>query len=118
MTKTKGRNRHQKVAHRAGEPRVGREQLDELLEMSRSEDAGERAVAATLLCPCHVRRRIDAAWEALYRLLEDPDARVRRLAWHTLDDGGRPEDPKLDALIARALATDPDRKVREYARKF
>jgi HEAT repeat protein len=118
MARVKGMNRHQKAAHKVGEPRVGREQLDELLQLSRSAEVEERLTAAQFLCPCHVRRRVEAAWEALYRLLEDPEPRVRRAAWHTLDDGGRPDDPKLDAVIARALRGDPDEKVRGYARKF
>jgi hypothetical protein len=86
-----------------------------LLEQSRSRDAEERLAAAQFMCPCHVRRRIEAVWEALYRLLEDEDVRVRRAAWHTLDDGGRPEDAALDAILDRTLKTETDPQVRRFA---
>jgi hypothetical protein len=115
MAKVLGRNRHQKAAHRVGEQRVGREQLEELLELSRSHDADERLEAASLMCPCHVRRRVDDVWAALYRLMEDPDVRVRRAAWHTLEDGGHPDDPALDPILDRVLATETDSQVRRFA---
>lgn len=115
MRKTLGMNRHQKAVYRPGEPRVGREQIEELLQQSKSGDAEERLVAAQYLCPCHVRRRIEAVWEALFRLLEDPDVRVRRAAWHTLEDGGRPDDPALDAILERALQQETDPQVLRFA---
>lgn len=110
-----GRNRHQKAAHRAGERRVGAGQVEELLALSRSLDAEDRLEAARFLCPCHVRRRIEPAWEALYRLLEDPDVRVRRQAWHTLEDGGRPDDPEFRPILERVLRDESDPQVRRFA---
>jgi hypothetical protein len=118
MAKVLGRNKHQKAAHKVGEPRVGREQLEELLELSRSSAPEERLEAAQFLCPCHVRRRVEPVWEALYRLLEDPVVEVRRAAWHTLEDGGRPDDPKLDAVLQRVLKTETDRTVLSFAAKI
>ena len=111
-------NKHQRKAFRAGELRVGREQIEELLQMSRSPDAEERFEAASYLCPCHVRRRIDEVWEALYRMLEDDDMKVRRAAWHTLEDGGKPDDPALDVIIERTLGRETDRQVLNFARLF
>jgi hypothetical protein len=110
-------NKFQKAAHRPGEQRVDRETIGELLELSRSENAEERETAAKFLCPCHVRRRIEDVWQALYRMLEDSDVRVRRAAWHTLEDGGRPEDPKLDEILERTLKNEIDRTVRNFAEK-
>src|SRR5690348_43970 len=118
MRKTLGLNKHQKAVRKVGEKQVGREEIEELLEQSHSEDAEERLVAASYLCPCHVRRRIPAVWEALYRLLEDEDVRVRRAAWHTLEDGGRPDDPALDEILERVLRSDTDRQVLGFARKL
>jgi HEAT repeats len=118
MRKTLGLNKHQKAVYRVGERRVGRDEIPKLLEMSRSADVEERATAAQFLCPCHVRRRIEAVWEALYRLLEDPDVGVRRAAWHTLEDGGRPDDPALDAILERVLRDDSDPQVLAFARKL
>jgi hypothetical protein len=117
-TKTPGMNKHQKAAHRPGEPRVSREDIAVLLELSRSEDPEERLVAATYLCPCHVRHRDEEVWEALYRMMEDPDVRVRRRAWHTLEDGGCPSDPAFEPILKRTLAQEQDRTVLGFARMF
>jgi HEAT repeat protein len=117
MRKTAGMNRHQKAAHKVGEKRLGADELPRLLVMAESQDPEERLTAAEFLCPCHVRRRVEAAWDALYRLLVDPDVRVRRAAWHTLEDGGRPEDPALDAILKRTLAEETDSRVLSFAKQ-
>ena len=116
--KLKGKNKHQKAVLRPGEPRVGKEQIAELLEMSHSDDSKDRLLAAEFLCPCHVRKRIDEVWTALYRMLEDSDLKVRRAAWHTLDDGGRPADPILEEIFDRALENETDRLIRERAEQY
>ncbi len=109
--KLPGMNKHQKAAHRAGEPRVSKDDIEVLLEWSHSEDAADRLIAATYLCPCHVRHRDEDVWAALYRMMEDPDVRVRRRAWHTLEDGGCPTDPAFEPILKRALKTESDRTV-------
>ena len=65
-----------------------------------------------------MRKRIDEVWEALYRMLEDDDLKVRRAAWHTLEDGGKPDDPALDETIERTLQRDTDRQVLNFGRQF
>jgi hypothetical protein len=105
MARVKGMNKYQKAAHKPGEQRVSCDDIEVLLEYAKSSNVEERRKAAELLCPCHVRRRLEPVWEALYRLLEDKDERVQRAAWHTLDDGGRPDDPKLDEIAARVRRT-------------
>ena len=79
--RSKGLNKHQRSAFKEGEERVGREEIQELLQMSQSEDPTDRLQAASFLCPSHVRKRIDGVWEALYRMLEDDDLKVRRAAY-------------------------------------
>ena len=118
MRKQKGLNKYQKAAFRPGERRTRSDQIEELLERSCSIDPAERQVAAQNLCPCHVRRRIDEVWQALYRLMEDPDVRVRRAAWHTLEDGGRPNDPAFEPILARALVNETDPQVRRFVERF
>ena len=111
--------RDRKEARRRGEHRAGREEIEELLALSRSGDPEERLVAADNLCPCHVRTRNEAVQEALYRLMEDPDAKVRRAAWHTLLDGGYPkEDARMEVILRRALAGETDKGVRNHAEAF
>lgn len=114
----KGLNKYQRAAFRQGELRVGREEIQELLLMSRSADPDDRLQAASFLCPCHVRRSINAVWKALYRMLEDQDVRVRRAAWHTLEDGGKPDDPALNAIIERTLERETDKQVLNFAWLF
>ena len=116
--KKRGLNRYQKAAFKEGERRVRGEEIDLLLEMSHSDDSTERKEAASFLCPCHVRRRIDEVWEALYRMLEDSDVLVRRAAWHTLEDGGRPDDPALNEIFDRALQNESDPQVRRFVEEF
>ncbi|MBX3011646.1 MAG: HEAT repeat domain-containing protein [Caldilineaceae bacterium] len=118
MGKQKGMNKHQKAAFRPGEKRTRRDQIETLLELSCSADPADREVAAQNLCPCHVRRRVEPVWEALYRMMEDPDVRVRRAAWHTLEDGGRPNDPAFEPILSRALRQETDPQVRRFAELF
>ena len=118
MRKTPGRNKYQKAAHKPGERRVNREQIDELVEMSTSDEPEDRLEAAKYLCPCHVRRRVEPVWTALYRMLEDPDVRVRRAAWHTLEDGGHPDDPVLDAIFERVRQTETDPAILRFIKQL
>ncbi|MCY4544975.1 MAG: HEAT repeat domain-containing protein [Gemmatimonadetes bacterium] len=113
-----GLNRHQKAWRKPGEERVSREDIAELLRLSQSADPEERIVAATYMCPCHVRHRNEEVWKAIYRMMEDEDARVRRRAWHTLEDGGCPTDPAFEPIVRRALQSETDRQVLGFARRF
>ena len=94
------------------------EEVHRLIEMAYSGDTVERLHAAENLCPCHVRKRVEAAWEALYRLMQDPDVRVRRAAWHTLEDGGCPNDPALLSIFERAVVNEKDSQVRRFVEMF
>ena len=115
MRKTFGMNKHQKAVYKPGERKVGKEQVAELLVMSESEDPEDRLVAAENLCPCHVRTRIPAVWDALFRMMEDADTRVRRAAWHTIEDGGKPKGEEDLARLERICRQETDPKVRKFA---
>jgi hypothetical protein len=114
MPKTKIRNSFQKAAHRKGEQRVSGDEIDYLVKLSRSADAAERLHAAEHLCPCHVRRHVEPVWDALFRMMEDENVKVRRAAWHTLEDGGRTDDPRLDVIARRAMQSETDNQVRKF----
>lgn len=43
---------------------------------------------------------------------------VPRVAWHTLEDGGKPHDPALDAIIDCMLGGESDCQVLYLARLF
>lgn len=65
----KGMNRYQRAARRPGERRIRAQEIERFLILSDSPDPDERETAAKHLCPCHVRRRIEKVWQALYRML-------------------------------------------------
>ncbi len=111
-------NRHQKAAFRPGEKRVRGDEIERLIALAASDDAEDRLEAAENLCPCHLRRRVEDAWQALYRMMEDPDVRVRRAAWHTLEDGGCPTDPALEPIFDRAVENEADVQVRRFVEMF
>ncbi len=115
MPKTPGLNKFQKAARRPGEVRVSREEVADLLALSHSADPEDRYTAARFLCPCHVRGRVEEVWEALYRMMEDKDARVRQAAWHTLEDGGLPKDEATLERLGQLHAREADPKVRRFA---
>lgn len=116
--KKHGLNRYQKRALRIGEARFSGENIGKLIELSRSRDPEDRETAARFLCPCHIRRRREDVWQALYRMLEDTDRGVRKAAWHTLEDGGRPDDPALDVIFERAAEHDSDKGIRRQAAAY
>lgn len=115
MRKTRGMNRHQKAVYKVGEKEIGREQVAEMLELACSADAEDRLIAARNLCPCHVKGRIPAVWNALYQMMEDSDRRVRFAAWHTLEDGGLPKDPEELARLEQLYTAETDVKVKRFA---
>lgn len=115
MARKRAKNKYQKRHHRRGENRLRGDKIDFYLSMAYSDDPEDRIAAMENLCPCHVRRRIDAVWEALYRGLQDPDINVRKAAWHTLDDGGRPNDPQLQPILEKIAKKETDPKLRQRA---
>ena len=110
-----GINKHQKRSHRRREDRLRGDDVNYYLSLAYSEKPDDRALAMENLCPCHVRKRIDAVWVALYKGMLDEDIRVRRAAWHTLDDGGNPNDPRLQPLLQKIVKTESDAKLRQKA---
>lgn len=119
--KRKGMNAHQKAIFKAGDHRTRQGDVEYYLELSRSTDPTERLEAAQNLCPCHVRRKIDDVWRALFRMMEDSDSLVRRAAWHTLEDGGVPDDPAIAPIFQRAVANldrESDRSTRLFIQEF
>ncbi len=118
--KQKGMNKHQKAMFQPGEHRLRRDDIEELLVLSQSDDAEERLEAAEHLCPCHVRTHIDAVQQAVFRMMEDPDVRVRSAAWHTLKGGGVPDAPALDGIFTRAVERleEPSKMTRRFIEMF
>ncbi|RIK36604.1 MAG: hypothetical protein DCC55_26800 [Chloroflexi bacterium] len=115
MRKTIGMNKHQKAAHRPGEKKVSRASIPHLLELSCSSDVEDRLTAAQYLCPCHIQARIPEVWDAVFRMMEDEDRKVRFAAWHTWEDGGLPNDPAVFERMEHIYRQEKDPKVRRFA---
>lgn len=118
MRKSKGLNKHQKAVYKVGEREIGREQVNELLELANSTDPEDRLFAAENLCPCHVKGRIPAAWDAIYRMMADSDRRVRQAAWHTLEDGGLPKSQAEITRLEEIYLSETDAKVKHFAEQI
>lgn len=110
MPRKKGLNKHQKAAFKPGEHRLRKDEIDYYLELSQSGNVEERLEAAENLCPCHVRKPIPEVNDAVQRMMEDADLHVRRAAWHTLEDGGVPNEPWVFEVYERAVARGEDDK--------
>lgn len=118
MRKTLGMNRHQKAARKPGEQKVSRAEIADLLDLSCSMEIDDRLVAAQYLCPCHIQARIPAVWEAVFRMMEDEERRVRLASWHTWEDGGLPSDEEAITRMEQILGRERDPKVRRFAEQI
>lgn len=94
-----------------------RQSLEQILKDSRSEDVRLRRDAARELCPCELKADHPAAWSRVFELTRDDDARVRRIAFHTLTDGS-PRQREADVLAAlEGMYNDPDVRLRRSVRQ-
>lgn len=92
-------------------------EIDDLLELTRSNDAKERAAALRELCPCHVKFNERRVWDRTLEMASDSDARVRATVLHVLCDGSpRERNAEVVAAVER-MTQDPDDKLRRQARK-
>eukprot|EP00518_Triparma_eleuthera_P002452 CAMPEP_0182461662 /NCGR_PEP_ID=MMETSP1319-20130603/6175_1 /TAXON_ID=172717 /ORGANISM="Bolidomonas pacifica, Strain RCC208" /LENGTH=165 /DNA_ID=CAMNT_0024660977 /DNA_START=35 /DNA_END=532 /DNA_ORIENTATION=- len=93
------------------------EDIDEIVELTRHEDARVRQAALEQMCPCHVQDDIEDFWTRVIEMASDPSTAVRKQVLHTLCDGSPVE---RETEIVEALATfntDDDREIRRIAHK-
>ncbi len=93
-----------------------RADIADLIALSSSACAGERADAVRAMCPCEVRANVPTVWRRLLELAEDPDPKVRRSALHNLCDGSPAEYRSEVLATLERMSHDPDDKVRRQAR--
>jgi hypothetical protein len=97
--------------------RIAEDELDGVLELSRSEMTWARQLACKNLCTCHVRADYDRVWTRLLELIEDPDPQVRGDVIHALTDS---TPSARVAAVVQALESrhnDPDQGIRRRVRK-
>ena len=92
------KNGFQRRQFQRGERRLRGDEVKHYLALADSDNPKERLEAMQNLCPCHVRKRVDAAW-------------------HTLEEnhGGRRDDPKLYPIMVEIAETEVDPKLRQSA---
>jgi hypothetical protein len=97
--------------------RMAADALDEILQLSRSDESRLRQLACKNLCTCHVRADDDRVWVRLLELVEDPDPRVRGDVIHAITDST--PAPRVPAVIQalQARHNDPDAGIRRRVRK-
>lgn len=97
--------------------RTSKHQIDELLDLTRNDDAKARAAALRELCPCHVKFNDARVWDRTFEMAADPDAKVRGTVLHLLCDGSpRERNAEVVAIVERMQHDDND-KLRRTARK-
>ena len=93
------------------------EDMDELIQISLSEDPLVRLKAAQQMCPCRVGKDFEEFWKRTFQLAEDEDSKVRYQILHNMCDGS-PED--YEDKVAECLEIfnrDPDKDIRRRAHK-
>ncbi len=92
--------------------RISEDDLDGILELSRSKESRLRRLACKNLCTCHVRADDDRVWTRLLELAEDPDPLVRGDVIHAMTDST--PAPRVPAVILalESRHNDPDEGVR------
>lgn len=63
------------------------EDIDTILDYTKSEDDDIRLEACKQLCPCKVLRDIDVFWERVFEMADDEDVRIRQRVLHIICDG-------------------------------
>jgi HEAT repeat protein len=115
--------RWNRVAERIGyglpadDRRIAEDELDSLLELSRSEMASFRQIACKNLCTCHLRADYDEVWTRLLELIEDPDPQVRGDVIHALTDSTPASRVPAVIQVLESRHNDPDKAIRRRVRK-
>lgn len=63
------------------------EDIEEIIEISKSLDPEVRIKAAQQLCPCRVQDDLEIFWDRLFEMVDDEDEKVRYQILHNICDG-------------------------------
>lgn len=111
------RDSHSHLVNAMHMQRTSKYDIDDLLDMTRSDDAKERAAALRELCPCHVKLNDARIWDRALEMAIDADVKVRATVLHLLCDGS-PRERNAEVVTAvERMQHDPDDKLRRQARK-
>ena len=89
--------------------------MNELIELTKSENETVRLRAAQQMCPCRVQTDLPEFWQRIFELAEDPSEKVRYQVMHNMCDGS-PEGYEAQVLEALEIFNrDPDKTIRRKA---
>jgi hypothetical protein len=101
----------------AGEGHTAQDDLDGLLELSRSAESRARQLACKNMCTCHVRADDNRVWMRLLELVADPDPRVRGDVIHAITDSTPAARVPAVVQALESRHNDPDERIRRQVRK-
>jgi len=93
------------------------EDITEIIELSKHEEADVRFAAVKQFCPCKVGKDIDDFWNRVFEMVEDDDSRIRYQILHTICDGS---PDHIESRVSDALEKfnqDKDKDIRRKAHK-
>ena len=93
------------------------EDMDELIELSQSENPLVRIKAAQQMCPCRVGKDYEAFWTRTFELAQDEDAQVRYQILHNMCDGSPDGYEEKVAECLEIFNRDEDKEIRRRAHK-
>lgn len=117
MGRLKAASERTGIAFPLGRSRLAPQDLPEVLELTRSEDARERQLAVRSLCTCHLQADNPVVGDALLPMLSDPDPRVRREVLHALTDSAPAARVTVVVSALESLWNDPDLNLRRRVRR-
>ncbi|CAF1221873.1 unnamed protein product [Rotaria sordida] len=93
------------------------EDIKTILELTNHVDPIVRQRALKEICPCRVKEDIDAFWERVMEMIDDPADNVREQVLHTLCDGS-PDHMEMKVLDAlEKFNRDSNQYIRRRAHK-
>ena len=93
------------------------EDMDEIIELSRSESPLVRQKAAQQMCPCRVGKDFEEFWQRIFELAEDEESEVRYQILHNMCDGSPEGYEEKVAECLEIFNRDPDKDIRRKAHK-
>lgn len=93
------------------------EDMDEIIELSRSESPLIRQKAAQQMCPCRVGKDFEEFWQRIFELAEDEESEVRYQILHNMCDGSPEGYEENVAECLEIFNRDPDKDIRRKAHK-
>ena len=89
----------------------------ELIENSRDYLPEVRLEAVRRMCPCKVKRDVEAMWARLLQMTSDPDDAVRYQVLHSLCDGAPKAREEEVVNAIQSFWNDSNTRIRRSARR-